>query len=39
MTGEPGTGGLEWLLVGFGGLLTVALLVFFVIVLTRKEKR
>ena len=37
--GEQGTGGLEWILVGFGGLLTVALLVFFVIVLSRKEKQ
>ena len=39
MTGEQGIGGLVWILVGFGGLLTVALLVFFVFVLTRKEKQ
>ena len=37
MTGA-GTRGFEWVLLAVGGLLTVGLVVFFAVVLARKEK-
>ncbi len=34
-----GTGSFEWILLIAGGVLTLALIVFFIFVLTRKEQR
>ena len=39
MIAATGPGNFEWLLLAAGGVLTLALLVFFIFVFTRKEQR
>ncbi len=39
MIATTGAGNIEWLLLAAGGVLTLALLVFFIVVFTRKEQR
>ncbi len=39
MIATTGPGNFEWLLLVAGGVLTLALLVFFIVVFTRKEQR
>ncbi len=39
MITTTGTGDFEWILLAAGGVLTLALLVFFIVVFTRKEQR
>ena len=36
-TSDPGN--FEWILLAAGGVLTLALLIFFIVVFTRKEQR
>ncbi len=31
--------GAEWILLAFGGVMTLAVIVFFIVVLSRKDKR
>lgn len=39
MNTATGPGSFEWILLAAGGVLTLALLVFFIVVFTRKEQR
>jgi len=39
MIATTGPGSFEWILLAAGGVLTLALLIFFIIVFTRKEQR
>ena len=39
MNAATGAGSFEWILLAAGGVLTLALLVFFIVVFTRKDQQ